>query len=303
MLGGMRLEASKVLVSRNSAMHQLELTSSLSHPLDFDWRFTFSTSDYLWRLAHHLTDPWQRVVLLGTPSLAVTAMTSMRWTGPIRLLERKAVDIPFVGDRIEFLSCDILRDPIQRVEGGLVIADPPWYEEETTGFLWAASYLCRAGGYVVVSMPPVGTRPAIEHERARINEAAAGFGLRSVSVFAGVLSYATPFFEMNATRAAGTWAPEALRRGDLAIYLRMAKALGPRPPAHDEARWIERLVGNTRIRLKQVDCVEFASPTLQFRVTFFHRLAAAILVVSMRRLDFRQPHFPLQRNGDPGSGY
>lgn len=51
---------------------------------------------------------------------------------------------------------------------GVVVADPPWYEDETIGLLWTASTLSGTGASVLLSLPPVETRPGIDAERERI---------------------------------------------------------------------------------------------------------------------------------------
>lgn len=52
------------------------------------------------------------------------------------------------------LRCDAHRDPLPDLGAALVIVDPPWYEEHTRAFLWAACQLCAIGGHLLVSLPP-----------------------------------------------------------------------------------------------------------------------------------------------------
>ena len=116
-------------------------------------------------------------------------------------------------------SCDIIKCNFRLAAVNVVIADPPWYEDDALGFLRASSEICTDHGIVLVSFAPDGVRPGIEDERERIIDAAAGLGLTFVEVEALKLSYATPFFEYNALRAAGfervvsDW-----RRGDLLTF-------------------------------------------------------------------------------------
>src|ERR1035438_2110752 len=48
----------------------LEGALVVPHPLDFDWRFTRRTVDFIWEAIGDLTRRQADVALLGTPSLA-----------------------------------------------------------------------------------------------------------------------------------------------------------------------------------------------------------------------------------------
>jgi hypothetical protein len=198
------------------------------HPLDFDWRFTRDTICLIWQAIRELANPQSDVALLGTPSLAAT-VEPWKELGSVTLHERNQTHYRSFSDGITFACCDVLRDPISRGSNGVVVADPPWYEAETIGFLWTASTLSRTGAHVLLSLPPVATRPGVTEERERITAAAAGFGLEFLRLNDGVLRYGTPFFETNAMQAAGTPVTNDWRLGDLAVFRRTDGECGPRP--------------------------------------------------------------------------
>jgi hypothetical protein len=230
------------------------------HPLDFDWRFTRPTVGLIWETIAELANPERGVALLGTPSLASAKRpTSL---GAVTLVERNPNHYRSVGDGMTFACCDVLRDPIAPGTNSVVVADPPWYEAETIGFLWTASTLAETGAHVLLSLPPVETRPGIPEERARITTAAAGFGLELVRLTEGVLGYSTPFFEANAMEAAGTSMPPDWRVADLAVFRRTCAVCGLRPAIESEAEWVERSRGLTRFKLREVTTTGFASPVL-----------------------------------------
>jgi hypothetical protein len=232
------------------------------HPLDFDWRFTRDTVGLIWQTVRDLANPQSDVALLGTPSLAAT-VERRNDLGSITLLERNPSHYRSLSDGITFACCDVLRDSIPSASNGLVVADPPWYEAETIGFLWTASTLSRTGAHVLLSLPPVETRPGIKEEREGITAAAAGFGLEFLRLSEGVLRYGTPFFETNAMQAAGAPVTNDWRLGDLAVFRRTAGECGPRPMLDSEPVWTERSLGLTRFKMQETASTGFASPVLR----------------------------------------
>jgi hypothetical protein len=226
----------------------------IPHPLDYDWRFTSSTTAYLWEMARQLAASSERIILLGTPSLAEHAKRRPIWQGPVTLLDQNVV-VPTPADgSVQEIRCDILVAPPPRWTASLVIADPPWYEMESQGFLWYSACACRVGGFVAMSIPPLRTRPGVENERIRLNAVAAKCGLQPFGIFENVLGYETPFFEVNAIRSSGVCASFDWRRGDLAIFQRMEQTLEQRPAVSVRPSWSEHKIGNTRFRLKQKPC-------------------------------------------------
>lgn len=230
------------------------------HPLDFDWRFTRPTVGLIWKTIAELANPESGVALLGTPSLASAKRPTN--LGAVTLFERNPNHSRSVSDGMTFTCCDVLRDPIAAGTNSVVLADPPWYEAETIGFLWTASTLAGTGAHVLLSLPPVETRPGIPEERERITAAAVRFGLELVRLTEGVLSYRTPFFEANAMEAAGTSMPPDWRVGDLAMFRRTDAVCGLRPVLESEPEWVERSLGLTRFKLREATTTGFASPVL-----------------------------------------
>jgi hypothetical protein len=230
------------------------------HPLDFDWRFTRPTVGLIWETIAELANPESGIALLGTPSLASAKRPTN--LGTVTLFERNPNHYRSVSDGITFACCDVLRDPIAAGTNSVVVADPPWYEAETIGFLWTASTLGGTRAHILLSLPPVETRPGIAEERERITTAAAGFGLELVRLIEGVLGYRTPFFEANAMEAAGMSMPPDWRVGDLAVFRRTDAICGRRPVLESEPEWLERSMGLTRFKLREAAMTEFASPVL-----------------------------------------
>lgn len=223
------------------------------HPLDSSWWFDPPTVRSLMLLTDNLTTPTAHVILLGTPTLFAAARAAPE-SRSFTLVDSDPLVIQLArksGRRYTALSADITNDPIALDPGELVISDPPWYDREIRGFLWAARHSCEIGGRVVSSFPPLGTRPGIEDEWEGCLEWTKQLGLELCEIQHGFLSYLSPVFEQNALRAAsvpaigGTW-----RRGDLAVFRCVEECHCERPPVVTVPSWSERSIGRVRIRLR-----------------------------------------------------
>ena len=193
----------------------------LPHPLAFDWRFTTTTANRLLERSSESTSPGETIALLGTPSLYMLSyqMETRRRCYLVDQNQSLAISVPASTTRGEFHCDDVFRSHPSLPPAQLVIADPPWYEYEVIAFLESSAQICANLGMVYVSFPPVGVRPGIKQERARVVAAAQKAGLRLVGHEPLVLSYATPFFEYNALLADGfTKVCPNWRRGDLLLF-------------------------------------------------------------------------------------
>jgi hypothetical protein len=237
------------------------------HPLDFEWRFTDAAADLLLDEALGAVSRTDPVLLLGTSSLV---MHAHRRRDPLRLvaLDANTEMLSFLQERYPSMSairCNILRDKIPSMaRGGVVITDPPWYPEYLTAFLWACSDLCTDGGVILVSLPPIGTRPGIAVERAGLCRWATELGLELVRLHFGCVPYSMPLFEQNALRSQGVHCvPLEWRRGDLAVFKRVSDSRIECPGSpHVDEHWPEVRVGRVRIRLRNVKPAVFADPAL-----------------------------------------
>lgn len=262
----------------------------LPHPLDFDWRFTDSTVTRLWNFARELVGIDERIAMVGAPSLAKRAMGMPVWNGPVLSLDSNAIQGADLSDRVDVIHFDISQEIPTRPEAALVITDPPWYEEELLSFLWCATALCRVGGYIMMSIPPLDTRPGIADERLRIDRAAGTFGLRPVRIIPSAVQYETPFFEANAMLAAGGSRPVDWRRGDLALYVRASPLLGPRPLLPIRECWTERIVEHSRIRVRR-QTAGSGDPVL-------HSIVPGDVLPTVSRRDPRRAHADVWTSGN-----
>ena len=239
-------------------------TSPVPHPLDFEWRYTSEAVNRLLRDLDGVSGP---LLLLGTPSVAGNAALQHP-TRKVVVLDSNAVALAHLRNtypRIETELCDIVRDELPLVvPGARVIIDPPWYPEFFEIFFWAACRLSRPDASVFVSLPPLGTRPGMQEERAQLFSFAKRMGLELVNLDEGVLPYLTPLFEYNALRAEGiTGVPLNWRRGDLAEFVRNGTSPGPRPLAPPpDGGWREVMISGVRIRIRERAAFGFEDPCL-----------------------------------------
>jgi len=238
----------------------------LPHPLDFDWRFTDATVEYLLKSCKELTAFNDTIVLLGTPSLFRAGLT-LSWQRSMILLEANATMTNSLNSsvsRSQVVQSDLLKDEIQMQSASAVMMDPPWYPEHIQSFLWSACQFSHLGGHIFVSLPPIGTRPGIEREWKDTLTWANRLGLELVRREELSLSYLTPVFERNAFKVAGIPAVERdWRRGDLAIFSRKNLTQIPRPKvSRQEDVWAEVNLLGVRIRVRPWSGSEFENPKL-----------------------------------------
>ena len=243
--------------------HQLDLP--IPHPLDYDWRFSDQTVDQLLVECERTTKPGQTVVLLGVPT-ALRAAYERAFDRRVVLLDASetTVDLLTVATGGNALKCDLLVDPLPEVVANAVIGDPPWYPDEMSAFLWAAAKLCSLGGYILMSVPPIGTRPTIESERSEFFALAEQLGLKLVSLEPATLIYRSPLFETNALKVEGIpnvghdW-----RRGDLALFSRETQVDVVRPAYSSSLQlWVEECVDGMRWRIRRAENRGFGDPKL-----------------------------------------
>jgi hypothetical protein len=249
----------------NKSFHKIRLP--IPHPLDYDWRFSDIAIKRLLGECLKLTDPGETVALLGTPSVL---RTSIEENFPRRMIlldaNQKLINsFPSSVPGAQTEKCNLLTDPLPPIEVDAVIADPPWYEEHLHGFVWAATQLCREGGHVIISIPPIGTRPSIEQDRVALFDFANELGLTLLRLEPAVLPYISPSFEINALRTEGFYGVSTeWRAGDLALLSHDRQTGLPRPqlPVAADGLWIEEGIGTVRIRIRCQNTYSFSDPTL-----------------------------------------
>lgn len=233
------------------------------HPLDYDWRFTSHAVDDLLSICRRLGNG---IICLGAPTVFVAAMQAGSCSEATFIDRNSAViaHLASVHPLSQILRRDLLTDPLPTIKADVIVADPPWYVEHFRSFLWAATKMCAIGGYVVVSLPPRGTRPQVESELNSIYEWATQLGLRIQQLDEGRLCYETPPFERNALRAAGLHLnSHGWRKGTLCVFRSVRRCNVGRPNACPRAvNWTEATLHGTRLRFREDGRAGFGDPSL-----------------------------------------
>ena len=236
------------------------------HPLSSDWRFTKKTAYDLLNRVAHTGGRKGAVALLGAPSVFFLADQD-DVPGQFILLDDNhslADKVPRSANGRMFRCCDVKRDVADIPPVHTVVADPPWYQEDVLGFLRTAARVSSHEGTVFLGFASEGTRPGIVAERDLIIDEADKMELKFVGLEPLMLSYATPFFEYNALRAARfRYIPATWRRGDLLQF----RKVGDVQPLEEslnvtQCPWMEAHVGGIEIRIRRDSQVGFTDPLL-----------------------------------------
>jgi hypothetical protein len=216
------------------------------HLLDGTWWFDDETVEYFQRQIRGVIG---QTVCLGTPSVFLKARHEGMQS--VILVDRD----PLVRDLLTSRGhSNVITADLQRVcplasEAHLIIADPPWYENEINAFLDASHAASKVGAKILMSIPPPEIRPTIEQERHRIFARAKKSGLVLLSIQSGGTRYVCPPFEHNVLRSTGENFLHDWRVGDLATFeVARAKVEGEEPIL-DIGDWDDVSLANTRLRV------------------------------------------------------
>lgn len=245
-----------------------KINMPVPHPLDYDWRFSEAASAYLLDRCLELTNSDETIAFLGTPSVYRQALINS-FPRKLILLDNNVAVVNYFsqnfGDDAEAILFNAVTDPVANIKATLVIVDPPWYESDLLGFMWTAAKICCLNGHILISLPPVGTRPAIEADLTRFFNFTNKAGLKLIRDEKGILPYISPPFEMNALKMENFYnINEEWRRGDLAVFKKIKDISSQRPlNLHNlEGQWLEEIIEGVRIKLKPDDVAEFKDPKL-----------------------------------------
>lgn len=230
-------------------------TFTKPHPRDFEWRNTKKSVNYLSELALNGSAIEDHILILGMPTLFAN-LCKKDIPQRVTIVERNKGVIENLKElsheRCKVIEADIFKiDPETLGRYSTIVMDPPWYEEQFLQFMWVASQCLNLAGRLIISIPPINTRPGIGAERVRWFDFSERQGLCLYDLQANKLEYAMPFFEWNAARAAGAVVSPFWRHGDVAIFHKLESKSGFRPEHHEEENlWHEVEINGCRFRVK-----------------------------------------------------
>src|ERR1700739_387753 len=230
------------------------------HTLDSTWWFGDAALGLLLERIGCFTASSDRVLLLGVPTLWHYAK-DRSGNRKFLLLDRERSR-----EQSKFTTANLLTDQPSLGKMDLIVVDPPWYPAATRAFVVTALRNARPGSKILLSVPPIGTRPGVEQEWRALLGWAGGLGLHLKCYESGVLPYVSPLFERNALRAAGIASyPEQWRRGDLATFEWDGTSECPVNvvPGPGPEEWSEGDFGGVRFRLRTGRTQDWESPILR----------------------------------------
>lgn len=264
------------------------------HPLDYDWRFTAASRMLLLEMIERMAlGARGEVVLFGAPTLFEAARATAM-AGRCTLVDACPATVSALkgcGDGRVY-GVDILRGEVPDLSATVVVADPPWYEEFAQAFLWASARIVELGGTVLLTTPPLGTRPGIEQECRRVVAFAKDLGLE-LRGMDQCLRYDSPPFEKNAMRAAGqSHVAEDWRFGTLTRFKKVDVSNRTRPNVVSRgSEWVERSAFGVRLRMRRKPSPSTRNPRL---VT----ITEGDVLDSVSRRDPRREHVDVWTSGN-----
>ena len=234
------------------------------HPLDYEWRNSFRTLDFLVNFILANNNKKDNILLLGMPSLFISSFYR-KVQNEITLVDR---NVPLLKEiekitsrnkKFTIIQKDIFTvSPVSLGSFNSVFIDPPWYSPHFFHFIWLAAQCLKTGGFLAVSLPPLNTRPGVAQEREEWFALCQKQGLYLESLNIQTLEYIMPFFEFNALRAAGIgditpfW-----RHGDFAVFRKIENNVIDRPVTnYKENIWAELEIESVRFRVNLEDFQE-----------------------------------------------
>lgn len=225
------------------------------HPLDFEWRNTKKSVDFLSDLVIQSNHANDAILVLGMPTLFAN-LCKRDIPQKVTIVERNQAVINSLQE-LSHDNCRVIPGDVFKVDPEAVgmyetvVMDPPWYKPHFYQFIWIASRCLKLGGRLVISIPPFNTRPGIDKERIDWFSFCQEQGLCLESLTPRRLEYTMPFFEWNATRIAGALTTPFWRHGDLAVFQKLNMQFLDRPEYEEENQdWREVEINGCRIRVR-----------------------------------------------------
>lgn len=222
------------------------------HPLDFEWRFSRATIDWLLSETLRLTPKAGEIGLLATPSVATHPLPHSS-TPTFWYYGRDADTIrshPTSRQLAGLTQVDLAKLCLMPESVDTVLVDPPWYDEYMRRFIWHCAKLCRLNGHALLAFPGAGTRVGMQQEFDSYRQWWEDSGFVEVAQIPGAVAYESPLFERNALKAAGVpGVRNDWRRASLLILRKARRVNVPWPGDLVESGWQEVAFGSVRVRV------------------------------------------------------
>lgn len=220
------------------------------------WWFSELTYAKLAGLLLHSAREKARVAFLGASTLG--AVFSHCGNSRITIVDIDDVLLRRISSTLGGSAQCICRDISDSLDASLkgtfdlVFADPPWSSSSLRTFFVRSAEMLARNGTLVISFPPVFTRPSVQTERRRLLRMAELLGLSFTTELEGFTEYDVPLFEHRAYREHGIELDRPWRKGDLFIFEKRTEA-GTHVDVSIGAccKWDQYDCGTTRLFLKR----------------------------------------------------
>ncbi len=193
-----------------------------SDPALGQWWYTPETQEQLARRILDFRrdhDPF-RVLCIGAPTVA-----------PLLVEAGCEVDVaevdPDIIDALQLqcpqanaIRCDLLKEKLQIEPVHVALVDPPWYAAEMMAFLRKGIQRLAIGGSLIVSLPPLLTRPTIGKERQKLLEELQTHGADMLFLDRNMVKYVVPSIEESAFRDVSGFCGQPWRVADLLVCVK-----------------------------------------------------------------------------------
>ncbi len=226
------------------------------------WWFSKSTYAKLADLLFHLMKEDAHVAFAGASTLG--AVFSHCVASPITIIDVDDVLLGRIASHVEKrteFACRDISNPLDvclKNKFDIVFADPPWSSSNLTTFFVRGSEMLLPEGKLVISFPPVFTRPSAQAERKSLLRMAEELlGLSFTRELKGFTEYSIPPFEYRAYKEHGIELNQPWRKGDVLIFKKRSKDMKCADIAVKPCwRWDQYDYGTTRLFLKRNGSVQ-----------------------------------------------
>jgi hypothetical protein len=225
----------------------------IEHPLDFEWRFT---REGVARICEEIEklglEPRSEVLCIGCPSVYSLGKENLGRLS-FQLWDKNAPTGGQIEEAREICRVDMNNAASPFPSVATVVIDPPWYPEFYQLFIWAGFHCLPAGGSMLLSFPPQGTRPSVVEDLNALIKWCSMRGLVLEERKPCSLPYRSPLFEVNALKGQGVSNfPLNWRRGDLLLLKKQTSKSFDKPKCSlPSEKWEEIKVRASRVRVHQ----------------------------------------------------